>query len=194
MSLAAIDTTESTVNHVHALVAEGIQAVLLYARSDRTGTQQIAGLRSMGVQIGWIWEKGNPTSANYFSQSQGVVDATRFLSEAAGLGIPMDSTVFACVDYDATQDDIDGPITDYMTAFHQQVKDGGYMVGVYGSGLTCECMIAKGIAHYGYLDQSTGHQGHTSYLSRADIIQGPSGTVCGLACDHDVVVNADVVS
>jgi hypothetical protein len=196
-----IDTAE-LIPQIGQLEADGITGFALYARVDRTPLSEVQRMALLGAPIVWIWEEGEPTSADYFNADQGAIDARKALLyfQSFGTLIQGPYKIFPTVDYDASEDDLavtpDGCVIAYLRAFHAVIMNNNAdsRVGVYGSGLTCETAIAAGVAHWGWMDQSTGHAGHTEYLDRADIVQGPSTTIDGVNCDTDEVNNEDVLT
>ena len=192
-TMNALDTAIKPTGKGAKLYQLGFRAVGLYMRPDRCSIDVVRELHSAGIRIFAIWEKGNPTSAAFFNARQGQQDASAGSSFAQAMGMPKGKPLFACVDYDASLSDDHGPVLDYMTAFHQEAKARGYLTGVYGSGQTCQFMIDRGVAHYGFLDQSTGHAGHAAFMPKAAIVQGVSKTILGLDCDLDTVRSEEVL-
>jgi len=183
------------VGHAHELQSLGFGAVLIYLRSDRVSREMVDGLHSVGIKVGAVYESGLPVSASYFSAAHGQHDANQALIMAKMLGMPNHSQIFTAVDYDASIDDINGPISAYQSAFRMTVggTQGPYLTSVYGSGLVCETLIAKGIAHTGWLSGSTGWAGYASFRPKAAIIQGKSAKVFGFDVDYDTVVDSSVL-
>jgi hypothetical protein len=62
--------------------------------------------------------------------------------------------------------------------------NGVYVVGVYGSGATCSAMLKAGLAHLGWLSQSTGWDGYSQFTTWV-IKQGPEQAIRGLNSDSD---------
>ena len=177
--MKALDTSNKTTGLAQQIAADGYKAVGVYLRSDRCSAAMIAELKSAGLQIWSMYEKGYPTSTGYFSGKQGVVDgqaaakfAQQVLNQTAG------SKIYATVDYDPDHDDangptIKGPISDYMTAFKAQIDPAGYLTGVYGSGRTCRILIASGLATAGWVCQSTSYAELAAFKPNAAIVQQP---------------------
>lgn len=191
--LNGLDTPTDTTGSAHALAAAGIQAVGFYARPDRASKAMIDGLHEVGIKVWAIWEKGEPTSVGYFNAEQGTNDANAAVDFLSGVGVPHGAPVFACVDYDASNGDVNGPVLEYMTAFHAACRAAGLLAAVYGSGLTCRTMINAGVAHYGFLAGSGGYAGYDEFLPDAAIVQGnEDATVAGFAVDLDTVKDETV--
>ena len=193
MSHSGLDVASNAEGKAQAIVEAGYSRVGLYLRPDRCSLASVKELHEAGIQIFSIWEKGNPTSAKYFSEEQGKNDAAAASEFAGSIGMPTELTkpIFAAVDFDASMGDIQGPILEYFKAFHDTAKSYGYLTGVYGSGQTCSHLLGTGYVHTIWLAQSTGWTGHNPNASYA-IIQGPATTVCGLDVDLDTVNTDDV--
>ncbi|NVE01157.1 DUF2272 domain-containing protein [Massilia sp. BJB1822] len=142
-------------------------------------------LLSAKLQLVAVYEDG-PTSADYFSRARGEQDGKHAYAYARNIGQPTDSAIYFAVDYDATQQDVDGPITQYF----QGVKAGltasnpsqaPYPTGVYGSGRVCAAIKDKQhLAQYAWLAESHGWAGHAGY-TKPDIRQEVSvSKLCGL--------------
>jgi hypothetical protein len=104
--------------------------------------------------------------------------AAAFLMAKEVIGQPYGSAIYFAVDYDPTQADIDGVISNYFTGVRAALYVGAegqpsYRVGVYGSGLCCASLIEREIASLSWLSQSTGFAGSRQYAEqrRYDLIQ-----------------------
>ncbi|HYC93651.1 MAG TPA: DUF1906 domain-containing protein [Thermoanaerobaculia bacterium] len=139
-------------------------------------------LSSNGIDLVAVFEDA-PTEASYFSASRGTRDANAALAQAASVGQPAGSAIYFTVDYDASQSDIDGVITDYFQAIAATLGT-QYVTGVYGSGNTCTAILKSGHAKLAWLAQSTGWGGYQSFHDWV-IKQGPEGSICGLSSDSD---------
>jgi hypothetical protein len=191
--MKAFDTADITTGHAHDIQALGYGAVGIYLRADRAPLAMITGLRSVGLKIFSIWEKGHPTSVDYFTAAQGKADGEAAAAYAKTIGQPAGTQIYACVDYDANWDSEGHAITAYFEAFHTAVKSHGFLSSVYGSGTVCEKLVNLGFAHFGYLAQSTGFSGYQSYKPKAAIVQGPTATVLHFDVDTDTIVNMAAV-
>lgn len=186
--ITAFDTADVLTGHAHDLRAAGVAYAGLYTRDDRSPKDEVDGLASVGIRIWSAFERGNPTSADYFTTDQAEADAKAFLQWAAEVGQPSGTVVFWCVDYDSDPADIEP----YFAAAHGIVKADGYLSGVYGNGSTCAHLKNAGLAHFTWLSQSTRFDGYQDWLPQADIIQGPSTTILGFDVDSDVVNTSEV--
>lgn len=183
----ALDVAQDTFGKAHDLKALGYLAVGFYLRSDRASLRMIQGLEQVGIKRFAIWERGNPTEPEYFSPTQAVVDARAAVSFATKIQMPAGSQIFFTVDYDATPDDLARHVWPYFQSVQRMVKDAGYLCSVYGSGMVCESLTIKGMAHAGWLAQSRGWSMYDFFKPRAAIVQGPVALVLGMDVDLDEV-------
>lgn len=120
-------------------------------------------LLSKNFSIVSIWEKGSPTSVNYFSSSRGTSDAKLAISGATSIGQPTGTPIYFAVDYDATEADVSGKINDYITAIIAEFnrQNNPYKVGLYGSGAVLEYFRSRII--YTMLACARGWRGTTAF-------------------------------
>ncbi len=142
---------------------------------------------SVGIKLFTVWEKGHPDHAGYFNATQGNADAVRAVEFAFKIGQPKGSVTFMAIDYDSKPSEVDG----YVMEAHATLKDHGYLMGLYGNGLTLGHFEDAGYSHCGWLSQSHGFAGYKEYAHRAAIIQGPEKQVLGMDCDLDTVVKVE---
>jgi len=193
MSYDGLDVASNPQGNANCILNAGYNYVGLYLRADRSSLACVQDLKSVGISIFSIWEQGYPTSAAYFTATQGTSDAEAACNFAASIQMPTQLTkpIFAAVDYDASMADLEGPILAYFTAFHDVCKSYGYLTGVYGSGQTCQYLLGQGYVHTTWLAQSTGWTGYDPSAGHA-IVQGGETTVCGLDVDLDNVIDTTV--
>lgn len=161
-----------------------------YANSGkkRLTVSEARELSSAGLMIVVVWEDGFPTKASYFSRLKGIDDATSAYHDAVTLGQTRNSVIYFAVDYDASEIDLKGVVSDYFQGVAEGFKaiaNGApdYRVGVYGSGLTCNSILSSGLADYSWLAMSSGWRGHD--FSQWNIKQGPGKTLGGIQLDYD---------
>lgn len=183
--MKGLDTAQITTGKAQDIVDAGFEAVGIYLREDRAPKEMVDELLSVGLQIWSIYEKGRPIETGYFSTEQGEIDGDRAVAYANVLGQTSGSQIYATADYDPSEDDVNGPITDYMTAFHAKVRAAGYLASIYSSGRCCRMLIEKGIAHTGWLSESTGFAEHEDFTPNASIVQSVGSTHTGLNADLD---------
>jgi hypothetical protein len=179
--LKGLDTTVELTRHARALKRQGYDFALRYYSHNANKNLSLGEARALseaGLRIGVVWETAG-TRAGFFTRAQGLADgAAAFRMAQEVIGQPWGSAIYFAVDYDPTQADIDGVISNYFTGVHAALyvaAEGkpSYQVGVYGSGLCCGALVERGIAAFSWLSQSTGFAGSRQYAEqrRYDLIQ-----------------------
>jgi hypothetical protein len=170
--LKGLDTTVELTRYAQALhEVHGFDFALRYYSHNAAKNLSLGEARALsaaGLQIGVVWETSG-THPGFFTLAQGVADgsaAHRMAFDA--IGQPSGSAIYFAVDYDASQADLDGPVSNYFTGVHAGLFAAGggqqlYQVGVYGSGLCCATLRERGAAAFSWLSQSTGFAGSESY-------------------------------
>lgn len=190
------DTNHSCLDVVDTLKALQVDFVGRYyanAGSKVLTREEALALSAAGIAIVAVWEDGFPTRAGYFSYAKGVDDATSAFHDAQVIGQPIDSPIYFAVDFDASEDEVGGPINDYFrgiaAGFAASSGAGDcHPVGVYGSGLTCSSLLARNLASVAWLSQSTGFRESKTYTGWV-IKQGLPQPVAGLDADPDEAVD-----
>jgi|SRR5580704_6677839 hypothetical protein len=189
------DTTEDCGAKAHQIKVAGYDFVARYL--SRSAWKVISAdeaqmLLAADLAIVLVYEDG-PTAIDYFSSARGQVDGTRAAQQAIALGAPEGTTIYFAIDYDASDEDLSGPITQYFQGIVNSLRgfaaanNPHYRVGVYGSGAACLAITGAGLATQGWLAQATGWSGHGAYTSWS-ISQGMPGTACGMSVDPDTAI------
>ncbi|MBR4795498.1 MAG: DUF1906 domain-containing protein [Lachnospiraceae bacterium] len=97
-------------------------------------------IKEGGLNIYSIWENGSPTNASYFTAARGTADAKNAIGGARSIEQPYNTPIYFTVDYDATANDIKGPIKEYLNAIKKYFNTGAqpYKLGLYGPGAVLE--------------------------------------------------------
>jgi len=196
--LNGLDTTIELTRHAAALKAQGYDFAMRYYSHNASKNLSLGEARALsgaGLRIGVVWETSG-THAGFFSRAQGLADgAEAFRMARETIGQPFGSAIYFAVDYDPTQADIDGPVSNYFTGVHAALyvaNEGqpSYRVGVYGSGLCCGALVERGIASLSWLSQSTAFAGSRQYAEqkRYDLIQMLPARVPG---DGGMIISID---
>lgn len=188
MGYKALDSANITTGYAKKLFALGYRAFGFYLRADRAPQAMLHELHTAGLKLFSIWERGHPTSAAYFTKSQGAQDGHLAAAYAHEIGQPAGTTISPCVDYDSNPDDV----KDYLIAFHDVIKAAGYKSLPYGNGDTLKWAVDSGYAYGGFLSQSKGFSGYSDFLPHAKIVQGSTATVLKFDVDYDTVVDESV--
>ena len=94
----------------------------------------------------------------------------------------MVTPIYFVVDYDASDADMVA-LGEYFRIVYNQVRNAGYYVGVYGSGLVCQHLSSLGYTSHTYLAESHGWMDYEDWLPYACLIQTGETTVRGLDVD-----------
>ena len=168
--MLGLDTNRDCSSIAEMIVADGRQFVCRYYAhpGSKKGlmSDELQKLRKANLKVVAVWENGYPTSAGYFSYSQGVNDGVGAYKYAVQIGQPAGTPIYFAVDYDASTADLNGGIANYFkgVAFGMETAARGaskYAIGVYGSGESCIFALSSGFATYSWLSMSTGWSGHT---------------------------------
>jgi hypothetical protein len=172
--LKGLDTTIELTRHAEALKRQGYDFALRYYSHNSAKNLLLGEARALctaGLRIGVVWETSG-TRAGFFSRAQGLADgAAAFRMAKESIAQPYGSAIYFAVDYDPTQADIDGVISNYFTGVHAALyvaAEGqpSYQVGVYGSGLCCGALVERGMAAFSWLSHSTGFAGSRQYAEQ----------------------------
>jgi len=144
--------------------------------------EEALAIAAAGLNLVAVFEYAG-TKASYFTAEQAAMDVKDALAQAAEVEQPMGSAIYFAVDYNATLDDIGGPVTEYFQVVSDTLRP-KYLPGVYGSGATCRAMLAAGLADFAWLAQSVGFLGTPGFTSWS-IKQGMPHKFCGLDTDSD---------
>lgn len=196
--LKGLDTTMELTRHAVALRRQGYDFAMRYYSHNAAKNLSLGEARALsqaGMRIGVVWETTG-THAGFFSRAQGLADgAAAFLMASQVIGQPLGSAIYFAVDYDPTQADIDGVISNYFTGVHAALYVGAegqpsYRVGVYGSGLCCGALVERGIASLSWLSHSSGFAGSRQYAEqrRYDLIQMLPARILG---EDGIVLSVD---
>jgi peptidoglycan hydrolase-like protein with peptidoglycan-binding domain len=154
---------------------------------------EVQALSAAGLNIIAVFENSNNKPV-FFSSDIGSQQAASALAQAAAIGQPPFTAIYFAVDYNASVDDVNGPITDYFTAIKNAFAAAAtqYVIGVYGSGLTCRVIRDAGLAQFTWLTCSMGFAEYDNFRKQADIVQlAPQRTlVAGLEIDDDIAQSA----
>jgi len=191
------DTSTSTTPHIGCLKGK-VTFVARYLARGLGGKvltrQEALALTNAGIRIVSVWESGTPTSSAYFTEAQGKADGNDAYQLAERIGQPKGTPIYFAVDYDATEDDVNGPIAHYFDgvgiglAEAQALSSGNYGIGVYGSGRTCRLVISSNRASWSWLAQSAGWAEHSTYTGWR-IKQTGENALCDLTIDGDIAVD-----
>ena len=196
-NIAGLDTNTDCSSFIGGIPAEGMQFVVRYYSDFNSKVLTVAEaqkLSAAGIKIVAVFENSN-NSAGLFSSTTGNSQAAKALELAAAIGQPAGTAIYFAVDYDASPADVAGPISDYFKAIKAALDAAPtqYVVGVYGSGLTCRVIRDAGLAKFTWLTGSTGFREYSSFRPQADMVQlSPQRKLfAGLNIDDDIAQRAE---
>ncbi len=153
--------------------------------SKRLTLEEATALNQAGIALIAVYEDG-PTSKSYFSNDRGKSDGKSAYAYAQDINQPSQSAIYFAVDYDATSQDIQGPIKEYFQGVFDGLKDSStsksiYKIGVYGSGACCDYLRKNlDFVEFSWLAESTGWLNSKTY-DKWNIKQSiATTTLCGL--------------
>jgi hypothetical protein len=162
--VVGFDAATSVINVLSKAKAAGVAWIGRYfsfnSRKNLTPDEAQAILNA-GIDIVSIWEaNGNLFSS--FTEANGLREATSALQQAQACGQPYGTCIYFAVDFDASQSQIISGIIPYFRAVNE-ILNGHYTVGVYGSGLVCSQLDAAELVTYDFLAGAMGWQGSRAY-------------------------------
>lgn len=168
-----IDTPDQTTGQIIHLQADAVTDVLRYLTTSIGSSKLVtpaeaSALGAAGIRLGLVFEVyGGADGVNDIDAKDGITDAQFCLQYVPKLGAPTDGSAclyFACDD-DFSATHIQSMVLPYFRAIGNELKDSGYMVGVYGSGFVCRSVCAAGYAARSWLSGSMGWTGSRDYLA-----------------------------
>lgn len=188
---SGLDSNNRVDRKVPTLVEDGIKWVGRYINPDKAEPLTLSEARSLHDRVPKIWivnlfESGNPTRVEYFSQEKGREHGRIMHSQCVKLGVP--GTIgsicgaYFTVDYDTPAWEIT-PVVNYFRGIRETC--GGYLIGSYGNGFVCETLVRLGLVHFTWLAGSPGWQNYRMWKSKAQIVQYKEVMLAGLDVDLD---------
>lgn len=144
-------------------------------------------LQKSGLAMGIVHEGWGGVNGRGISGPDGLRDGQFCRQNAVLIGAVKGAAVYFAVDTDYTVSQVNALVVPYFTQIRKAFSDGLLKVGVYGSGLVCSTLKAKGLVDYTWLAQSTGWAGYHDWLDKADLVQGRETHLEGADIDTDIV-------
>ena len=167
-SMPAVDASTNVTTYLPTLAASGVKAIGRYysINTSKVLTQMEAeAITNAGLSIFVVYEDGNdPTK---FNGNLGTFQAQQALICARDVGQPQGSAIYFAVDFDCTAAQFQQQITPYFNAISAVFAAQGfpYKIGVYGSGLVCQGLLAADLCSYTWLTNSTGFRGYKQFYA-----------------------------
>src|SRR6266478_6551482 len=183
----AVDTSAPvTQSFLQEMKAIGINTIIRYydhedetlpGKTLRRGERDI--VSKDNFKMGVVFQHKNNKFAS-FTARRGGQDAARSLVLAAENAQPLGSAIYFGVDGPWNTPDELANIMAYFQEVNARMAGSGYRVGVYGSGLVCDALLANGLAELCWLAAPTGWPGYHAYYQtkRWRLAQLPT-TQCG---------------
>lgn len=131
-----------------SLRAEGYDIAVRYLSYEPGKNLSIGerdALWAAGIAIGLVWE--TTATRPLAGWSAGEADAREANRQASALDFPVHQAIYYGVDFNATIQQIDGPISDYL---HGVNNIGGRPRGVYGHYEVIERLVGRGLVPHGW--------------------------------------------
>ncbi|MDQ3621108.1 MAG: DUF1906 domain-containing protein [Verrucomicrobiota bacterium] len=188
-----ISTAWNTSAQVDCLAtAEGQEFVIRYyvrtvsteLPEKRLGLQEAARISNTGMSIGVVFQQRARLPED-FSREYGIRDGEYAYNYALfDIGQPARTAIYFAVDFDATDAQIAGVITEYFEGVLQgfnnvSQNDPIYDIGVYSSGAVCNALLSSGHVRSTWLALATGWRGRNTFL-QWNVKQSSGETACGL--------------
>jgi peptidoglycan hydrolase-like protein with peptidoglycan-binding domain len=196
-NLWGLDANVDCSSFAGRLPAAGVQYVARYYSHNAQKTLTLSEaqeLSAAGLFIVTVFEDSN-NATEFFSTDIGADHAAQALQLAAVIGQPPRTAIYFAVDFDPDPTDVEGAISDYFRAINNAFAavPAQYVVGVYGSGLTCRVLRDSGLASLTWLTGSTGFREYAAFRPQADLVQlAPERALfAGLSIDDDIAQRSE---
>jgi hypothetical protein len=128
---------------------------------------EAAVLSDAGLFVVALWEWISNEISN-FSYHDGFAQGSSAYRQAMRAHQPSGTPIYFAVDNDFDPDQIAGPINDYFQGVGDAFQAMGrgqsaYLVGVYGSGLSCDWLLNHNLAERCWLSGSSGWSGYKNF-------------------------------
>ena len=132
-------------------------------------------LSNAGLSIAALWEWQSDVISN-FSYHEGFDQGSSAYKQAMNAHQPSGTPIYFAVDKDFSNVQIARPINDYFLGVRDAFAgisqgNSAYLIGAYGSGLTCSWLLSQGRVTRTWLALSTKWSGYNSFAAW-DIKQG----------------------
>ncbi len=126
-------------------------------------TSEIKAITTGGMSVFPIYQDGG-AEIEYFTETQGVLDAMTAASAARVLGFPNNTIIYFACDVDIQEGNISTTIIAYMRGVNSGLVKSGYRAGIYGTRNVCAHVLKAGYAVRCFVsDMSTGYSGNLGY-------------------------------
>jgi hypothetical protein len=191
----AVDSSAPvTQSFLDQMKAIGIKAIIrYYDHEDETLPGKTLRRRERdvivmnGLKMGVVFQHKNDKFAS-FTVLRGRQDAERSLMLAAENAQPRGSAIYFGVDGPWNTSYELAAIMAYFQEVHAKLAGSGYRVGVYGSGLVCNILLANGLAELCWLAAPTSWPDFSAWYQtkRWKLVQLPTSQCGGRSVDFNL--------
>lgn len=167
-----IDTPDNCTAQIPHLLADGVTTVIRYLTANTDSfklmsPKEAQALAQAGIRLALVYEMGGGAPGQPpLSAANGARDGVFSVKWAPTVGAPKGACIFFAADNDFTKNQLDTEILPYFKAASDTLEGSGYEVGVYGSGLVCQSVVASGFATKAWLSGSMGWTNSRAYLAK----------------------------
>jgi peptidoglycan hydrolase-like protein with peptidoglycan-binding domain len=193
-----IDTNSNTTAMANAIKAAGIVTVIRYINPlsatswKAIKTEEARTLAEAGLRVGLVcegWGGSDNFSHNDITAATGARDGA-FCAHYAGavVGAPRRAGIYAAIDNDTNQNQIETLVLPYMRAFKAALGD-KYRAGIYGPGSACAAALDGGCATLAWLANARKWSGRVEFKNskRWSLLQHEESNWMGLSIDPDEI-------
>lgn len=195
----AVDSSAPvTQSFLDKMKAIGISTIIRYydhedetlpGKTLRRGERDI--ILMNGLKMGVVFQHRNNNFAS-FTAIRGRQDAERSLTLAAENSQPRGSAIYFGVDGPWRTPSELANVTAYFQEVNARLAGSGYRVGVYGSGLICNALLANGLAELCWLAAPTSWPDFSTYYQtkRWRLVQLPTTQCGGRSVDFNLSIGS----
>jgi hypothetical protein len=193
-----IDVSYACGSQAAYFAGAGVKTVIRYYSRDtgmpekRLSLQEAQAFAAAGVRLAIVHEARFGNQIASFTESLGQLDAAYARQYGAKIiGQPEGSAIYFGVDVDAMPNEIQDNVIPYFKGVAAALTAANglplYQVGVYGSGATCEALLAGELAQFTWLAQSKGWSDYQKFLqsNKWSLLQEMPASVGEIECDPD---------
>lgn len=174
-----------TADQLTAARAAGTQAILVYSRLLTAEYAAAISVADMDIVV--IAEWGSGAAPNHYNADNGLADAERLLGDLSASAVHPPGIYVCNGDFDASAEQIAGPITDYRRAVKNGLMAAGISAGGYGNGASMAAGLDDGTIVKAFVWAGMGTNGTAAFIEsgRWSIRQFPTTEGFGLSIDPD---------
>jgi hypothetical protein len=169
----AVDLCQPVTQHfLDVMKYLGVKTIIRYydnaiesLRGKTPHAEELALIKKNGFKMLAVFQHSNNSIVTFETPGRGTKDALRSLELANLWNQPKNSCIYFGVDFDPSLGHEMTAVKSYASDFGKLVREAGYRVGTYGSGLTLETLLDAKLIDLAWLSMSTGFQQSKSFAS-----------------------------